>query len=64
MTQQAITQQARAGLAGSDGARAWEGAAPEIAVRFVGALLTLAVATVHVADQGGADGGRFSHQET
>jgi hypothetical protein len=39
--------------AGSDlpGLRA--GAAPEMAVRMVGALLALAVAAVHVADQGG-----------
>ena len=29
------------------------GAAPEFAVRFVGALLAVAVAAVHVADQGG-----------
>src|SRR5215471_2190967 len=29
------------------------GAAPEFAVRFTGALLAVAVAAVHVADQGG-----------
>jgi hypothetical protein len=29
------------------------GAAPEFAVRFVGALLAVAIAAVHVADQGG-----------
>jgi hypothetical protein len=29
------------------------GTAPEISVRIVGALLALAVAAVHVADQGG-----------
>src|SRR5690348_16173878 len=29
------------------------GAAPEFAVRFAGALLAVAVAAVHVADQGG-----------
>ena len=29
------------------------GTAPEFAVRFVGALLAVAVAAVHVADQGG-----------
>ena len=28
-------------------------AAPEVAVRFVGALLAIAVAAIHVADQGG-----------
>ena len=36
---------------GRPGVRA--GAAPEMAVRMVGALLALAIAAVHVADQGG-----------
>jgi hypothetical protein len=39
--------------AGSDRPRVRAGAAPEMAVRMVGALLALAVAAVHVADQGG-----------
>ena len=39
--------------AGSDRRRAQAGAAPDMAVRIVGALLALAVAAVHVADQGG-----------
>jgi hypothetical protein len=52
MAQQAMAQQARAGRAGPGGASA-RGAAPEVAVRLVGALLALAVAAVHVADQGG-----------
>jgi hypothetical protein len=34
-------------------ARQRNDAAPEVAVRLVGALLALAVAAVHVADQGG-----------
>jgi hypothetical protein len=52
MAQQAVAQQARTGRAGPGGASA-RGAAPEVAVRLVGALLALAVAAVHVADQGG-----------
>jgi hypothetical protein len=52
MAQQAVAQQARTGWAGPGGASA-RGAAPEVAVRLVGALLALAVAAVHVADQGG-----------
>ena len=39
--------------AGSDRPGVGAGAAPEMAVRMVGALLALAVAAVHVADQGG-----------
>jgi len=39
--------------AGSDRPRVRAGAAPEMAVRMVGALLALAIAAVHVADQGG-----------
>ncbi len=38
---------------GSDRPGLRAGAAPEMAVRVVGALLALAVAAVHVADQGG-----------
>jgi hypothetical protein len=53
MAQQARAQQARAGWAGPGGASAGAAAAPEVAVRLVGALLALAVAAVHVADQGG-----------
>jgi hypothetical protein len=48
-----MAQQARAGRAGPGGASARGAAAPEVAVRLVGALLALAVAAVHVADQGG-----------
>ena len=39
--------------AGSDRLGVRPGAAPEMAVRIVGALLALAIAAVHVADQGG-----------
>ena len=39
--------------AGSDRPGVRAGAAPEMAVRMVGALLALAIAAVHVADQGG-----------
>lgn len=39
--------------AGSDRPGVRAGVAPEMAVRIVGALLALAVAAVHVADQGG-----------
>jgi hypothetical protein len=50
-----MTHQAAAGWAGADAGagRTWAGAAPKVAVRFTGALLALAVAAVHVADQGG-----------
>jgi len=47
MTQQETTQ--RLGIHGGE---ARVNAAPEISVRLVGALLALAVATVHIADQG------------
>ena len=47
MTQQETTQ--RLSIRGG---KARVNAAPEISVRLVGALLALAVATVHVADQG------------
>lgn len=47
MTQQETTQ--RLSIRGS---KARVSAAPEISVRLVGALLALAVATVHIADQG------------
>jgi hypothetical protein len=53
MAQQAMAQQTRAGRTGLGGASASGAAAPEVTVRFVGALLALAVAAVHVADQGG-----------
>jgi hypothetical protein len=52
MVQQAVVQQARTGRPGPGGAST-RGTAPEVAVRLVGALLALAVAAVHVADQGG-----------
>ena len=47
MTQQTVVSRTDSRLA------ATRGAAPEFAVRFVGALLAVAVAAVHVADQGG-----------
>jgi len=47
MTQQETTQ--RLGIRGR---KARVNAAPEISIRLVGALLALAVATVHIADQG------------
>ncbi len=47
MTQQETTQRL-----GIGGAKARVNPAPEISVRLVGALLALAVATVHIADQG------------
>jgi hypothetical protein len=39
--------------AGSDRPGVRAGAAPEMGVRMVGALLALAIGAVHVADQGG-----------
>jgi hypothetical protein len=53
MAQQAMAQQTMAGRTGRGGASAGGAAVPEVAVRLVGALLALAVAAVHVADQGG-----------
>lgn len=47
MAQQAMAGRTRAGREG-----AWLAAAPEMSVRLVGALLALAISTVHVADQG------------
>ena len=47
MTQETVAGRANSVLAGA------RGAAPEFAVRFTGALLAVAVAAVHVADQGG-----------
>src|SRR4029077_4268361 len=47
MTQQTVAGRTNSVLAGT------RGAAPEFAVRFTGALLAVAVAAVHVADQGG-----------
>jgi hypothetical protein len=50
MTEQAMSRPGRAGrVARTDGRIL----APEVAVRAVGAMLALAIATVHVADQGG-----------
>ena len=53
MAQQTMAQQTMAGRTGRGGASAGGTAVPEVAVRLVGALLALAVAAVHVADQGG-----------
>src|ERR1700684_1143587 len=53
MAQQGMAQQAEAGRGAVGGAGIPVGIAPEIAVRLVGALLALAVAAVHVTDQGG-----------
>ena len=47
MTQETVADRTKSVLAGA------RGAAPEFAVRFTGALLAVAVAAVHVADQGG-----------
>jgi hypothetical protein len=47
MTQETVADRANSVLPGT------RGAAPEFAVRFTGALLAVAVAAVHVADQGG-----------
>ena len=47
MTQETVAGRANSVLTGT------RGATPEFAVRFVGALLAVTVATVHVADQGG-----------
>lgn len=48
-----MTQQVTEGAAVRGGAGARGGTAPDVAVRMTGALLALAVAAVHVADQGG-----------
>jgi hypothetical protein len=48
-----MTQQTAAGWAHTGAGRTWPEAAPGVAVRSAGALLALAVAAVHVADQGG-----------
>ena len=53
MAQQAWTQRAKAVRVAPGGAGVQESTAPEIAVRLVGALLALAVAAVHITDQGG-----------
>jgi hypothetical protein len=47
-----MAQQTLAGRRDSEGERARPAAAPLVAVQVVGALLALAVSTVHVADQG------------
>ena len=47
-----MTQQETAQRLSIRGGKARVNAAPEISVRLVGALLALAVATVHIADQG------------
>jgi hypothetical protein len=48
-----MAQQTLAGRTSRGAVRAGVEAGPEVAVRFVGALLALAVAAAHVADQGG-----------
>jgi hypothetical protein len=48
MGQQTLAERQRLGAVAAD-----VGAAPQLAVRLVGVLLALAVAAVHVADQGG-----------
>jgi hypothetical protein len=48
-----MTQQSLVGTAFRDTAYARKITVPHIAVRMAGAMLALAVATVHVADQGG-----------
>jgi hypothetical protein len=53
MAQQGMAQQAKAHRIGLGGVGVPDGIAPEIAVRLVGALLAVAVAAVHVTDQGG-----------
>ncbi len=47
MTQEMVASRTNSALADA------RGTAPEFAVRFVGALLAVAIAAVHVADQGG-----------
>lgn len=47
MTQEMVASRTNSAVADA------RGAAPEFAVRFVGALLAVAIAAVHVADQGG-----------
>jgi hypothetical protein len=47
MTQETVARRANSAIPGT------RSAAPEYAVRFVGALLAAAIAAVHVADQGG-----------
>jgi hypothetical protein len=53
MAQQGMAQQAKASRIALGRVGAGEGIATEITVRLVGALLALAVAGVHVTDQGG-----------
>jgi hypothetical protein len=48
-----MAQQTLASRTGTNGGSTYLAAAPLVAVRLVGALLALAVSTVHVADQGG-----------
>ena len=53
VTPNGLAEQQVVEWAGSDRPGVRAGAAPEMAVRIVGALLALAIAAVHVADQGG-----------
>jgi hypothetical protein len=48
-----MTHQATEGTMLRDGGDTYKVAAPEVTVRVIGAMLALAVAAVHVADQGG-----------
>jgi hypothetical protein len=48
-----MTQQVTKNSTLKDGGGAYQVTAPDVAVRVVGAMLALAVAAVHIADQGG-----------
>src|ERR1700694_3887651 len=53
MRRTTMAQGTLASRASSGGGSARVSAAPEVAVRLVGVLLALAIAAVHIADQGG-----------
>jgi hypothetical protein len=48
-----MTQQVTKNATLKDGGGAYQVTAPDVAIRLVGAMLALAVAAVHIADQGG-----------
>jgi hypothetical protein len=48
-----MTQQVTKNSTLADGGGAYQVTAPDVAIRVVGAMLALAVAAVHIADQGG-----------
>jgi hypothetical protein len=48
-----MTQQVTKNATLKDGGGAYQVTAPDVAIRVVGAMLALAVAAVHIADQGG-----------